>query len=404
VDVAVQQGEIRRVVAGAAALLVLGLAGAFAAHRAESVRASVLAVALATGDPGAVEADRADPAGGPGSGGREPTVGPEQASGPGQAGTAAGQEAAGVQRSAAEPDTTLAPAVGTELDGPAVTASHPLADYQPMPVERVEPLLPDPPADLPDHWRGLQEVVTAVAREFPGRISVVAVDLSSGSRYAFRPRDPYLPASTFKLPVALCTLAAIDRGELAWDTPITYTEADWEPVGGGSFESAAFGSQWSVRNLVDRSIIYSNNVAVKMLARTLTWDGLLACTAEMGGPVTRTEEGSTPVSAADEAAWWLHLWQLSQERPDLAEELLSPLRRVTYTGRIQAGTPRPELVTHKFGTYAGYDHDGAIVWGERPYVLVVMTFGGGEYTADQAIERIAAAAWEAVHLPRDAAP
>nr|WP_245302819.1 serine hydrolase [Symbiobacterium terraclitae] len=266
-----------------------------------------------------------------------------------------------------------------------------------MPVERVEPLLPDPPADLPDHWRGLHEVVHGVAREYPGRISVVAVDLTSGSRYEFRARDPYLPASTFKLPVALCTLEAIDRGELTWETPITYTEADWEPVGAGGFADAAFGTQWTVRNLVDRSIISSNNVAVKMLARTLTWDGLLACTTEMGGPVTRTEEGSTPVTAADEAAWWLRLWQLSRDRPELAEELLRPLRRVTYTGRIQAGTPRPELVTHKFGTYAGYDHDGAIVWGERPYVLVVMTFGdGGEYAADVAIERIAAAAWEAV--------
>lgn len=275
-------------------------------------------------------------------------------------------------------------------------AAHPLADYQPMHVEPVEPIIPAPPEDVPELWRPLHETVYAVAAEYPGRISVVAVDLTTGSRYEFRARDPYLPASTFKLPVALCVLEAIDAGEMAWDTLVTYTEEDYEPVGAGGFAQAAFGSRWTVRNLVDRSLISSNNVAVKMLARTLTWDGLLACTTAMGGPVTRTEEGSTPVSAADEAAWWLRLWELSRERPELAEQLLRPLRQATYRGRIQAGTPRPELVTHKFGTYAGYDHDGGIVWAERPYALVVLTYGGGEYLADRAIERIAAAAWASV--------
>lgn len=411
-----QRREVVRLVTGLAAVVALGLAGAFAPHRAESVRAASEPAAAAPAADGLSESEPAT--GDPGSGEPEsavdpgPTGEPDLAGGPGPAaepGPTGGSAPAGGAGPEGRPGQTGGAQSADEPEqagetSEAVAASHPLPDYQPMPVERVEPLLPDPPADLPEQWKGLHEVVTAVATEYPGRISVVAVDLTSGSRYEFRPRDPYLPASTFKLPVTLCTLEAIDRGELAWDTPITYTEADWEPVGAGNFANAAFGTQWSVRNLVDRSIISSNNVAVKMLARTLTWDGLLACTTEMGGPVTRTEGGSTPVTASDEAAWWLRLWQLSQERPQLAEELLRPLRRVTYDGRIQAGTPRPELVTHKFGTYAGYDHDGAIVWGERPYVLVVMTFGGGEYTADRAIERIAAAAWEAMTRPPDAAP
>ncbi len=309
-----------------------------------------------------------------------------------------GQEEA--EAAEAGSDTAGQPDAGSaEARSSLPPATHPVADYQPMHVEAVEPILPDPPPAVPDEWQRLHETVWAVASEYPGRLSVVAVDLTTGSRYEFRAGDPYLPASTFKLPVTLCVLQAIDAGELTWDTLITYTEADWEPVGAGYFAEAAFGSQWSVRNLVDRSLISSNNVAVKMLARTLTWDGLLQCTTEMGGPVTRTEEGSTPVTAADEAAWWLRLWELSQERPELAEQLLGPLRRVTYHGRIQAGTPRPELVTHKFGTYAGYDHDGAIVWAERPYALVVLTYGGGEYAADVAIARIASAAWESLMGP-----
>lgn len=263
----------------------------------------------------------------------------------------------------------------------------------------VDPLLPDPGEAAPV-WRHLDQAVRQLATGFGGRISVAAVDLTSGVRYDFRPNDRYYPASTFKLPVTLCTVEAIQRGELTWDTLITFTEADDDTVGQGGFANIEYGTRWPVRNLLDRSIISSNNVAVKMLARTLTWDGLRDCTAAMGGMVTRTDDGSTPVSAADEAAWWMHLWRMKQERPAVAENLLSPLRRVDYWGRIQAGTPRPDLVTHKFGTYSPYEHDGAIVWGERPYILVVVTHGGTHDAADETIAAVARAAWDSIYTSR----
>lgn len=258
----------------------------------------------------------------------------------------------------------------------------------------VEPLLPEQ-GEVAAPWAPLDQAVREIAAEFEGRLSVVAVDLTSGARYEFRPYDRYLPASTFKLPVTLCITQAIDRGELTWESLVTFTPADNDSVGQGGFATAPYGGLYPIRNLLDRSIISSNNVAVKMLARTLTWEGLARCTEAMGGMVTRTEDGSTPVTAADEAAWWMALWQMKQSKPALAANMLDPLWRVTYRGRIQAGTPRPDLVTHKFGTYPPYEHDGAIIWGEHPYILVVMTYGGDHRTVDGTIAAIATAAWRA---------
>jgi beta-lactamase class A len=256
----------------------------------------------------------------------------------------------------------------------------------------LDPLMPEP-GNVPPRWAHLNQVVRETAAGFEGRLSVVAVDLTTGDRYEFRPHDRYLPASTFKLPVVLCITQAIDRGELTWESLVEFTPADNDTVGQGGFATAPYGGLYPVRNLVNRSIISSNNVAVKMLARTLTWEGLARCTESMGGMVTRTEEGSTSVTAADEAAWWLALWRMKQEKPALAENLLSPLWQVTYRGRIQAGTPRPDLVTHKFGTYPPYENDGAIIWGDRPYILVVMSYGGDHNTIDGTIAKIATAAW-----------
>jgi beta-lactamase class A len=262
-------------------------------------------------------------------------------------------------------------------------------------LDPIDPLMPKPSL-VPAVWQGLDHAVRAIAGNLDGHMSVVAIDLTTGERYAFRPNDRYYPASTFKLPVTLCTVEAIERGELTWETLVTFTPEDDDTVGQGGFADVAYGTKWTVRNLLDRSIISSNNVAVKMLARTLTWDGLAACTERIGGRVTRTVEGSTPVTAADEAAWWLHLWQMKQERPKVAENLLSPLRRVTYYGRIQEGTPRSDLVTHKFGTYPPYEHDGALIWADRPYILVVMTYTQDHVGIDWTIAQVAAAAWDSI--------
>lgn len=299
----------------------------------------------------------------------------------------------------AEPEPSgPAPQEPPPQEGPAelIAPSPDWAGSGAPPLPAIDPLLPEP-FDVPEVWRHLDTKVRSVAAAFPGRLSVVALDLRAGARYEFRPNDRYFPASTFKLPVTLCVAEAIERGELAWDSLITFTPPDNDSVGQGGFATAPYGSRWTVRNLLDRSLIHSNNVAVKMLARTLTWEGLRRCTEQMGGPVTRTPTGSTAVSARDEAAWWSALWQMKQKRPELAENLLRPLRQSAYRGRIQSGTPRPDLVTHKFGTWSPYEHDGAIVWGGRPYVLVVLTYGGTEYQANVAIEQIARAAWDSIY-------
>lgn len=277
----------------------------------------------------------------------------------------------------------------------AELATRTYADGAP-PLTPIDPLLPSE-EPVPAVWQHLDKRVRELAASFSGRMSVVAVDLTTGARYEFRPNDRYYPASTFKLPVSICTVEAIERGELKWDTLVTFTKEDDDTVGQGGFADAQYGSKWPVRNLLDRSLISSNNVAVKMLARTLTWEGLGRCTEQLGGMVTRTEAGSTAVTARDEAAWWLAVWRMKQERPKVAENLLNPLRRVTYLGRLQAGTPRPDLVTHKFGTYPPYEHDGAIVWGERPYLLVMLTYGGDHVGVDATFEAVARAAWDSVY-------
>lgn len=291
-----------------------------------------------------------------------------------------------VGEDAAEPEI-MPPSVVGQPDVPVST-------YGMQPHFLVDPLLP--PLHPDSRWRVLDEVVRRQAAATGGRISVVAIDLTYGGRYEFRPNDLYYPASTYKLPVVLCTLEAIDRGELTWNTLVEYTPADYDPVGGGQFYQSHFGERFPVHNLVSRMIISSNNIATLMMSRTLGLDEILDCTTAMGGPVTRDENGSTPVTARDVAAWWLRFWQRYREKPETISQVVEWFRRVDFRGRIMAGTPLPNSqILHKFGSYAQNEHDGALVLGDRPYILVVLTHGG--VGSEWAIQEIARAAYEAIY-------
>lgn len=238
----------------------------------------------------------------------------------------------------------------------------------------------------------LQASIAAAMADFTGEYSVVVQDLRSGERFAQNAEHPYHPASTIKLPVALYTLEQHRAGKIGWDDLIEYTPADFESPGGGAFEGAPFGGLYPIKNLVNRSLIYSNNVAVNMLGRYFGWQQIEAWTKTIDGDLNRVN-GSPQTTALGELGWWLHLDQLAQTDPASAALLLDPLGKVAYDGRIAAGLPAGTPHLHKFGSYDGNYHDGGIIYTEQPYILIVMTHGGAEYEADEAIAAVSAAVY-----------
>jgi len=279
--------------------------------------------------------------------------------------------------------------------GPGQTVE---TDVSPSPAS--PPVLPPAPAvpvvvqapKVPV-WEKAPALEAAVAKAmdgFSGRYSVVVHDLKSGQRWMRGEQDRFHPASTIKMPVTLYAVELHRLGKLGWGDAIQYTQADFESPGGGAFETSPFGGWYPVENLVGRALRYSNNVAVNMLGRHLGWESIRAFTRSIDGELYREPDGSPSVTALSELGWWLYLEKLSREDPVFAEKMLQPLREVAYDGRIAAGLPDGVKYLHKFGSYAGYYHDGGWVMGEKPYLLVVMTAGGTEEEADTAIASVSA--------------
>jgi beta-lactamase class A len=61
--------------------------------------------------------------------------------------------------------------------------------------------------------------------------------------------------------------------------------------------------------------------------------------------------------------------------PDASAEMIAVLKRQTLNDAMPAGLPPGTVVAHKTGTITGIHHDAGIVYGKRPYVLVVLVRG-----------------------------
>lgn len=243
----------------------------------------------------------------------------------------------------------------------------------------------------------LAEAVNQAMADFSGTYSIAVQDLASGERWVLGGEIRYHPASTIKMPVTLYALSQFRAGDLRWSETIQYTEADFESPGGGAFETAPFGDWYPVENLVNRALMYSNNVAVNMLGRRLGWNNIRAWSRSIGGELYRRSDGAPEVTVLSELGWWLHLEQVSREDPDRAALILEPLAAVAYRGRISAGLPDGVRHLHKFGSYDGYYHDGALIFSDHPYAMVVLTHGGQEHEADEAIARTSAAIYRVMN-------
>src|SRR5262249_56840559 len=58
-----------------------------------------------------------------------------------------------------------------------------------------------------------------------------------------------------------------------------------------------------------------------------------------------------------------------------SDEMLAILKRQTFNDRIPAGLPPGVVVAHKTGEITKIQHDAAIVYAGRPFVLVVLVRG-----------------------------
>ena len=190
--------------------------------------------------------------------------------------------------------------------------------------------------------------------------------LAVGCEYVFR------TASVAKLPFVkyLCTLA--DAGEIDPSERLTM-QSRHISTGSGILYADPPGSTYSLRELMNAAIRHSDNTAYKMLIERFKTDRYTDYLKALGSTYRPSVNGYGYFTAPQIAAL---LFDVARYTGENARFLQNAGCHTSYAMQIPYAL-KGKPVFHKYGALSPDDaptyHDVAIVYGEHPYLLVILT-------------------------------
>ncbi len=228
-------------------------------------------------------------------------------------------------------------------------------------------------------------------------VAIAFRTLDGRQEWFVRADEPFHAASTMKVPVMIELFRQADAGLLSLDDPVTVVNefkslADGSPYSLGPDSDSeptlyqAIGQTRTYRELCDLMIDVSSNLATNILIERLGVDKIRATTVGLGAGGMNVRRG-----VEDNVAYRAGLNNTTTARallmlldaiatgravsPEASRQMVAVLERQHFSDGIPAGLPPGTVVAHKTGSITRIQHDAAIVFGDRPYVLVVLVRG-----------------------------
>lgn len=254
--------------------------------------------------------------------------------------------------------------------------------------------------------RGSGSALPALRAAIDGRIaqadaevSVYYRPVSNGDSLLINPDIRMHAASTMKVPVMLRLFRDGAEGRLNLDARVPVETRFASIVDGTPYDidresdsdQALYeqvGDSITRRELIDRMITMSSNLATNLLIADAGADRVTALCRELGADSIQVLRGvedlqafraglNNTTTARDLGVLMTALAAGRAADSAATEEMLSILKRQHFNEGIPAGLPDGVPVAHKTGWITGIDHDAAIVYppDREPFVLVVMVRG-----------------------------
>ncbi len=245
---------------------------------------------------------------------------------------------------------------------------------------------------------GLRAALEQRIAQVPGaQVGVYLEDLATGATLGISDSVTFHAASTMKVPVMFELFRRVDEGTLDLDTRIPLINRFLSIVDRSAYaldpaddsDDALYdrvGAPISLRELNERMIVRSSNLATNVLIDLLDATRVTAFTRQLGGEgvlVRRgVEDGPAFRAGLNNVTTARGLGKLlaALERGQVASAwathaMRETLMRQEFNGEIPDGLPAGTKVAHKTGWITGTTHDAAIVYppARAPFVLVILT-------------------------------
>lgn len=203
-------------------------------------------------------------------------------------------------------------------------------------------------------------------------------DLYTGFSLSYNASQPIFAASTIKAPEAIYIYEEAEKGNINLDETLTYT-SNYYNGGTGILKTTAFNKDYTIRQLVGYSVIYSDNSAHLMLNNKYGVQNIREYWQNKG--TTSIYETNSPwgnLNANDATIYMEELYNYYLTNTSGSNELIDYFKSAWKV----ISAPDNIVIANKTGWSNNSLHDAAIVFDDNPYILVVLSNRGySEYSS-----------------------
>jgi len=206
---------------------------------------------------------------------------------------------------------------------------------------------------------------------------------------------PFFPGSLMKIPVAMAVMKNVDDGTWSLDgTRLTLTDADKNPQYGDLY-TVPSGTTFTVRELLAKLLVNSDDTARSMFIRTVGEDNIADVLSYLG--LEDIFNTNLEIGARRYSNFFRALYESSYLSPESSQLLLQVLNTPHDEKLLPSGIPSSIDFSHKIGVNGDTYSDSGIVYApNRPYMLTVAMQSTSSAEVQTMMENISSAVYQYV--------
>lgn len=254
---------------------------------------------------------------------------------------------------------------------------------------------------------GLRTRLEARIARSGAEVAVAMRTVDGRTELLLAPDLEFHAASTMKVPVMIELWRQAAAGTLSLDDELVLVNEFTSVFDGSAYSLSAgddsdseiytmVGTRRTLRDLCEAMITVSSNLATNVLVDHLGVERIRATVRDLGAEGMNVRRGVEDTKAfqaglnnTTTARGLLVLFEAlargTAVSAEASREMIDVLARQRFNNAIPAGLPPGTRVAHKTGSITRIHHDAGVVFGPRPYVLVVLVRGLADHTASAAL-------------------
>jgi len=202
------------------------------------------------------------------------------------------------------------------------------------------------------------------------KVGFYLTDVETNMTISYNATEDFQPASSVKAGFALYAVKEIDSGKYSLNDKMKYEEKH-QCGGSGSIKNSPFGTEFTLREIIHRTINESDNVGYYMLLDKFGYEGYNKMISDLG----------CKTWLSDYSKWG---FMTPQELNLIWQEIYAYAQNSFWGGWLfeeftnaQFNFVKQCLPEYKSAHKSGFNqqgfHDSAVVFGDRTYIMTIMT-------------------------------